>query len=423
MSDDRPRRSAEDLLAPATQWVADREAYLGQGLKALGRRISATQHELFAVTDAVSAMAQSLEILAPEFVTLHDLPTRPGQGQSMDWLHALSKAGASALQTLSIRRQGHGKALAVMHFVELQAANKTLLRIYSSEVEADDATKVGLARVMVAHSRVGILLVGDLSRSALGSALASWREAIARGPWLNGDLVLVPLAALPTLASEAATVPGRSGVTVNLSPITKAPDEAFLRVAQAWNRVQTRHQGKAFLSTSPASAAPAAGGVPSWDESTQPMGLREATSQPPAPTPAPSLAPEAPPALAPAPKPETSPWPAYAQRCAAIRGVLACCVFDQKTHRALAFAGAHGNAEQLASQGALVMAAVVAASQALGLADTVRDTLINAGKTQLLLHPIVGHMPATLHIIVDTGATSAAMVRAQLERFRPAGVA
>ena len=347
MSDDQPRRSAEDLLAPATQWVADREAYLGQGPKALGRRISATQHELFAVTDAVSAVAQSLEILAPEFVTLHDLPARPGHGQSMAWLHALSRAGANALQTLSIRRQGHGKALAVLHFVELQAANKTLLRVYSSEVEADDATKLGLARVMVAHSRLGILLVGDLSRYALGSALAPWREAIARGPWPNGDLVLVPLAALPTLASEAATVPGRSGVTVNLSPITQVPDEAFLRVAQAWNRVQTRHQGKAFLTAPPATAAAAAAGVPSWEERTQPMGLREASAEPvavsPAPAPSPTRPPSPPPETPPAPKPAptpaptpvqtpapqptTSPWPAYVQRCAAIRGVLACCVF------------------------------------------------------------------------------------------------
>lgn len=433
MRDNRPSRSSEDLLAPATQWVADSETYLGQGAKELGRRISATQHELFAVADAPSALAQSLEVVAAEFVTLHDLPAQPGQGQSMHWLRALDRTGASALQTLSIRRQGHGRALAVLHFVELQATDQTRVRIYSSEIEADDSTQVALSHVLMAHSRVGMMLVGDMSRFALGSALAPWREAIARGPWCNRDLVLVPLAALPTLASEAATVPGRSGVTVNLAPITTQADEAFLRVAQAWNRVQTRHRSKAFLSAPAAAMAPGVPSLPSWEERTQPMGLRETSAEPAllapvtipvsVPLPKPTLVPTRPtpvvPFAASTPILEASPWPPYAQQCAAIRGVLACCVFDQQTHKALAYAGRHSSGDLLASQGAQMMAAVQATSQALGPANTVRDTLINLGKTQLLLHPITGHAPATLHIVLDTSTTSAAMVRAQLERFRP----
>ena len=43
------------------------------------------------------------------------------------------------MQRLSIRRQGHGVALAVLQFVEMPLADGTPLRVYSTDVNADAA--------------------------------------------------------------------------------------------------------------------------------------------------------------------------------------------------------------------------------------------------------------------------------------------
>ena len=68
-------RRAEDLIAPQTQLVADRDTYLGQNRNDVGRRISDDQFELFISSDVASALQQEFTLHAPEFVALHDVGT------------------------------------------------------------------------------------------------------------------------------------------------------------------------------------------------------------------------------------------------------------------------------------------------------------------------------------------------------------
>ena len=62
----------DDLSAPATQIVRDREDYLGQGLRDVGRRISDEQVEMFVSIEPAAALQQQFERLAPEFIALHE---------------------------------------------------------------------------------------------------------------------------------------------------------------------------------------------------------------------------------------------------------------------------------------------------------------------------------------------------------------
>ena len=119
------RPSRAELAAPATQIVRDREDYLGQGLQDVGRRIADDQVELFVSGDPAAALQQQFERLAPEFIALHDV----GTSASLRLLGALAGAAGARVQRLSIRRQGHGVALAVLQFVEVPLADGQHVRI------------------------------------------------------------------------------------------------------------------------------------------------------------------------------------------------------------------------------------------------------------------------------------------------------
>src|SRR5260221_11429114 len=69
------RPSRAELAAPATQIVRDREDYLGQGAREVGRRLTDDQVELFVSGDAPSALQQQFDRVAPEYIALHDVGT------------------------------------------------------------------------------------------------------------------------------------------------------------------------------------------------------------------------------------------------------------------------------------------------------------------------------------------------------------
>ena len=91
--------SREDLLAPRTQIVNDREAYLGQGRHDVGRRIADDQVELFVSSDVAAALQQEFTLHAPEFIALHDV----GTSASLRLLSSLAGAAGARVQRLSVK--------------------------------------------------------------------------------------------------------------------------------------------------------------------------------------------------------------------------------------------------------------------------------------------------------------------------------
>jgi hypothetical protein len=165
-----------DLGAPATQIVGDRDAYLG-GQGDVGRRIGEDQVELFITGDVAGALQREFQAHASEFIALHDV----GSSGSLRLLGSLAGSAGARVQRLSVRRQGHGLALAVLQFVEVPLADGQRLRVYSTDINADGPARQQVARVLLAFSQLGVLMVGDLPlhadhRVALDAAVGLQRR-------------------------------------------------------------------------------------------------------------------------------------------------------------------------------------------------------------------------------------------------------
>lgn len=388
----------DELLAPRTQIVADREAYLGQGRHDVGRRISDDQVELFISADVAGSLQREFVQHTPEFIALHDL----GMSASLRLLGSLSTAAGVRVQRLSIRRQGHGVALAVLQFVEMTLPDGTALRVYATDINADTVTRTHVARVLLGYSRLGVLLAGDLPAPTLAAQLHPFHEAMQRGSWPNRELLMVPLGGSAALAAAATQLAGNTGVAVVVTPQAAKPRQVWGYVAGAWNRMHAGQPAHA-LSTD-INRAVRKPSVPRTEATTEPMPL-------PAAVPA-----AAPPEPLPMPTPGGTSWQAYADRCAAIKGCMAACVFDLHSLQVLAWRGEAPAAERLAQQGAMLLSQMNDASRALGLGPALPEASISTTTHHLLLRPVRGHPGVAVHLVLQAAQANLTLARMQLER-------
>lgn len=395
-------RRAEDLNAPQTQIVADRDTYLGQKRDDVGRRISDTQVELFISSDVASALQQEFARHAPEFVAVHDVGTTAG----LRLLDSLAGAARSKVQQLTVRRQGQGVALAAVPFVEVPLADGSVVRIYATDINADNATRTQLARVLLAYSRLGVLLIGELPPHAMSSQLAPLGEALRRDPWPNRDLLMVPLGSGTALAAQGTQLAGHSGVAVHVAPHANRPQLVWNFIGGAWNRLHATPGGQRALPTE-MSLAVAQPQIPASEAATEPMELHSL----PAPMPAH--------AVKPMPTPGGTPWQAYADRCALIKGSLACCVFDLHSMQPLANSGGPPGAERLALQGTALLAAMQDTTRALGLGRGPAEASVSTASHHLLLRPVPGHPGVAVHLVLSASVGNLTLARMQLERIEP----
>ncbi len=402
--------SREDLLSPSTQVVSDRDAYLGQGSRDIGRRISEDQVELFVTGEPGQSLQQEFQLHAPEFIALHDV----GISASLRLLTTLASAAGARVQRLSIRRQGHGVALAVVQFVEMPLADGTPVRVYATDVNADGPTRSGLARALLGFSRLGVLMVGELPAHALTAQLAPLHEFLVRGPWPNRDLLLVPLGSSIGLAAPGAQLAHQTDVAVHVTPHAAKPKHVWTFIGGAWNRLHGAPNGQRALPTDIERAVPKPR-VPDAEATTEPMpldGLKRAAAPPPR---------MAPPmeSITPMPVPGTTSWKTYVDRCALIKGTISCCVFDTHSMQVMAAAGGPPAADRLAQQGAALLTAMNDASRALGLGPARAEASISTTSHHLLLRPVPGHPGVALHMVLQASAGNLTLARMQLERVEP----
>lgn len=412
MSDLSPLRHARpapaDLMSPATQIVGDRSDYLGDGSGEVGRRIGEDRLELFVTCDPALAMQQQFTSLAPDFIALHDV----GASSSLRLLSAIAGAVRGKLQQLSIRRQGHGVALATLRFVELPGAGKTKLRIYTTDVDTDSNSRRQLAAVLLGHSRLGVLMVGDLPSHALQTALQPLRDAIKAGPWPNRNLLLLPMGSSAALAAQASSLAGSSGVHVRVTPTAARPNDAWNYITGAWNRL--RGGAEAAESQSLLSSAPA----PAPVAPVAPVAQRPQAAPAPAPAPTPAyLAPTEPMPLPDAAGDNAASFDEYLRQCAAIKGLLACCVFDLQSRRSLGHSGGKPDAGRLTTQGLALYGTMVETGRTLGLGQVQPDAAIHLGAHHLLLHPLPNRPGKVLHAVLDAGIANITLARMQLQRI------
>lgn len=395
-------QATRELTHVATQILGNRDEYLAPERREIGRRIGDQHHEMFVVCDPSEALQQQFQQWASDFIAIHDIAT----DSSPRILAGLAAATQRKVQKLVIRRQGHGMALATLEFAELPGANGQMLRVYSTRVDADSQQRMQVARVLLAHSRLGVVMVGDLPPHALESALQPLRDGIARGPWPGRQMLFVPLSAAGALHQLASQLGGRTGVQVSIAPQAIKPSDAWASISNTWNRVRGDTAAAMPLSQRP--VAPPARDPIAFPAPPRPM------AQPPVPLPMQPMPPTRPTAAA---SEANNPWQAYVRQCIEITGMISCCVFELGTQRTLAHAGARPGPASLAAQGAALHEAANTAAKAMGLPVAQPDLSVTLSGHHLILRAIAGHPGLALHAVLDSHATNLMLVRMKLQRL------
>jgi hypothetical protein len=405
---DAPRAlDREELLAPTTQIVTDREAYLGQGRHDVGRRISDDQVELFASIDAATALQMEFQQHDPSYIAVHDI----GTTASLRLLGSVASAMGQRMQRLSIRKQGHGMAMAVLQFLEVPLADGSLVRVYATDVTVEQPLRGELARVLMAHSRLGVMLMGGAAQAAMAAQLQPLNDALHKGPWPNRELLMVPLGAGVALAAHASQMSSHSAVAVHVTPQAGKTRQAWSYIAGAWNRLNGGHGGEHLMRAdfdAPAPAAPVSAPAPVSiaDAPTEPMGLQP-VRQPVAAHPAGSAGATVGPT-----------WQSYVDACAVLKGAVACSAFDITSGHEIAHAGHASTAGSLSEHGARLLKVMAETTRAFGVGNLPGDGSISTPSHHFVVRPVPGHPHVALHLVL-AATTNLTLAKLQLERVTP----
>jgi hypothetical protein len=390
----------------ATQILQTEEDYLAPEKHDIGRQTTVNERELFVSCDPALAMQQQFEHFLPDFIAVHDIAT----SSSRKLLTGIAAASSRSVQKLIIRRQGYGTALATLEFVELPTPDGSVLRMYSTEADADTAARHGLARILLGFSRLGVMMVGDLPSHSIATALKPFQEAMISGPWPNRQLLLLPLASGSALVTHGAEMAQGTGVNVRTTPQVTRPADAWGFINGTWARLRDGTPQDRRSPNSPGAAArqrPAVHGAsaaaaPVARPSTDPRPMR----------PMPSVASAA--ARDAAPR---SLLDRYVHQLSELPGMVSCCIFDVASGLEVAHAGASPGAADLAMHGKALLAGMSASSRTLGLGHTMPEAAITLGSHHLLLRAVPGHPGLALHAALDKTHANLTLARLQVQRM------
>ncbi len=408
--------STRAQTALATQLMPDENDYLASSSKdEIGRQIGGNERELFVSCAPAEALQQLFEHLEPEFIAVHDVAT----ASSRKLLAGIAAASGQAVQRLVIRRQGYGTALATLEFVELPTADNQGLRLYTTEADADTAARHAIAKTLLAYSRLGVVMVGELPGHAIAAALKPLHDDILAGPWLNRNLLLLPLASASTLVTHGLDLGRGTGVAVRTTPQVARPADAWAFITGTWGRLreQAPTDGRAVpelgsfkpSAYAPKRQAPAGGGLPSGD--TLPMedavGPVVLTMRPM-------------PAISNATFPSAVPSTLierYVKQLSELNGVISSCVFEIQGGYAVAHAGASPGSAELASHGSALIAAMMTAGRGLGFGHALPEAAITLGSHHLLLRGVPRSPGLAVHVVLDKTSANLTLARLQILRM------
>ncbi|MGE5117771.1 MAG: hypothetical protein ACM3N6_14905 [Betaproteobacteria bacterium] len=417
--------TADPETAAAAQWEATRaQTMLATQVMApdaadatrrdIGRSVGNDEHELFVSCAPGEALLQQLEVLKPDYIAVHDI----GCSISRRLLEGVAAASQRRMHRLVIRRQGYGTDLATLQFIEWSTPGSATIRLYTTEVDADTASRQAIAMTLLAHSRLAVVFVGDLPPHVLASALQPLRDALLRGKWPNRQLLMLPLSSTSALASHSAQL-GGGGVSVRTTPQVTRPAEAWAFLSGAWNRLREQQgAGAAHLPVLAGVASPTTAKAAARSPRPAPPRLEQVV---------PPVTPELP--LRPMPEvPGPGPREArpeerlhdYLGRVMKIAAVQRCCVFDCVNHRVLAQAARDDTGpevDRLRRQSEVLLDAAARCADALDLQVGVPELLLTLDAQHLLLRAVPGQRQQVLAALFDKTDANLMLARLQLQRL------
>ena len=400
--------------ALATQILEDEGDYLATEKEEIGRQIGGNERELFVSCAPAEALQQQFEHLQPNFIAVHDIAT----SSSRKLLTGIAAASGRAVQKLVVRRQGYGTALATLEFVELPTADNQLLRLYTTEADADTASRHAIARVLLAYSRLGVVMVGELPGHAIASALKPLHDDIIAGPWPNRNLLLLPLASASTLVTHGLDLGRGTGVAVRTTPQvarppTPGPSSPAPGAACASRRPPTAASSPSSAHSRPAAyqpkRPPLATGLPSGD--TLPM----EDARPPV------VADDA------ADAGDRDAVVLADDAVDADRALRQAAERAERRHQLLRVRDPERQADrpcrrqpglvELAAHGSTLIAAMMAASRALGFGHALPEAAISLGAHHLLLRGVPRNPGLAMHAVLDKASANLTLARLQVLRM------
>ena len=353
---------------------------------------------------------------SPEFIAVHDIAT----ASSRKLLAGIAAASGRAVQKLVIRRQGYGTALATLEFVELPTADNQLLRLYTTEVDADTRVAPCLARVLLAYSRLGVVMVGELPAHALAAALKPLHDDIIAGPWPNRELLLLPLASASTLVTQASISAA--------APASRCARRRRSR-ARPTPGASSAAPGTGCASRRPTTAAPSPSSAPSSrrlpaaQAAARAGAARRATRcrwttgsrRSPLPMrPMPAIAP-------PTARRRRRRRPAverYVRQLSELNGIISCCVFELAERPARSPTPAPAPAPPRSRRtAATLLASMMAASRGARLRPCPPEAAVTLGAHHLLLRGVPRHPGLALHAVLDKTSANLTLARLQMQRL------
>lgn len=395
----------------------------------IGRPVGNDVRELFVACAPGEALQQQFEHLHPEFIAVHDLATR----SSRQLLRGIAAASNRSVQKLVLRRQGGGAPVATIDFIEVPVGGQQLLRIYSTDIDdtTDATARHAVARTLLAYSQLGVMMVGAVPAEALHATLRPWHEEVIRSPWLNRNLLLLPLTNSTTLMTNGQNMVRGTSITLRTTPVVTRPADAWNFINGTWGRL------RGSVAPMSAPSAPARSPEPTRT-SGAPLPAHSSTAarvsaqidagyRPPAGPADPSgFAPTNLLPLRPMPDVMTRPVPmhdevleVYVHQVCELNGVVGCCVFDIGSGLPVAHGGAGAPPEELARHGRALLSAMGSSSRALGLGHTLPDAAITLGSHHLLLRSVAKHAGMALLTVLDRTNANLTLARLQIERLDP----
>jgi hypothetical protein len=430
-------QSADPVAAAEAHWEATRAQSMlatqimsadadeaAAGRRDIGRLVGNDEHELFVSCAPAEALLQQFSVLQPEFIAVHDL----GCAISRRLLAGVAAVSGRRVQRLVIRRQGYGTALATLQFIEWSVAASATIRLYTTEIDADTAARHALALALLAHSRLGVVFVGDLPPHALVTALQPLQQAMQQGPWPNRQLLMLPLTSASALASQASQLGASQGVSVRTTPQVSRPAEAWAFLSGTWNRLREQAgaagrplpvlAGVAAPASAPVAAAPVA---PATDPAVAAPAARNHTDAAAGAPPLESPLPMRPMPVVPGPgaresRPEDR-LADYATRLMKVNGMLGCCIVDTVSHRVLAHAGAAFEPDALRRQAEVLLDTAARCGDALGIAVGTPELALTLDAHHLVLRAVPAHPQRMLIGVLDRQLANLTLARMQIQRL------
>jgi hypothetical protein len=292
------------------------------------------------------------------------------------------------------------------------------------------------------------------------------RDSIARGPWHNNQLLLLPLGSASNLVTHGMELARGINVNVRTTPQVARAADAWGFISGTWNRLteksaQSGGAGATLASLSKATRPPTTTrAVERPFAETMPAArpTPPPTQRPPAPAPSPTVPrPVAGPSATvpgtldtPRPVVQRSPPEAlnvaperstvaavpiavasvnlsqpatadvlrrYVRQVSELTGVVGCAILDVTNGNRVAYAGSGPSAVDLAASGAELMSAILKVAQALDLGRALPEAAITLESHHLLLRAVPRHAGLALHVVLDKAKANLTLVRLQVLRL------